>query len=140
MTFQHLFSVTIVKSSWSLQVVVTAISGIVIVTSTFVLSEPGPSRTGSVELDSRGTGNGEIDLGITLIGTAGEGGTVSGAGISIDGFSIVELVCVSSAFSGVVKLGPAEFDFEGPVEFDPLVKLVLCVSLNPPTDSLILVL
>ena len=50
------------------------------------------------------------------------------------------MVCVSSAFSGVVKLGPAEFDFDGPVEFDPLVKLVLCVSLNPPTDSLILVL
>ena len=131
---------TIVTSSWSLHVVVTAISGIVIVTSTFVLSEPCPSRTGSVELDSRGTGNGEMDLGITLIGTAGEGGTVSGVGISIDGFSIVELACVSSAFSGVVKLGPAEFDFEGPVEFDPLVKLVLCVSLNPPTDSLILVL
>ena len=140
MTFQHLFSVITVTSSWSLQVVVTAISGIVIVTSTFVLSEPGPSRTGSVELDSQGTGNGEMDLGITLIGTAGEGGTVSGAGISIDGFSIVEFGCVSSALSGVVKLGPAEFDFEGPVEFDPLVKLVLCVSLNPPTDSLILVL
>ena len=103
-------------SSWSLHVNVTAI---------FVLSEPDPSQTGSVELDSRGTGNGEMDLGITLIGTAGEGGTVSGAGISIDGFSIVELACVSSAFSGVVKLGPAEFDFEGPVEFDPLVKLVL---------------
>ena len=87
---QHLFSVTIVTSSWSLQVVVTAISGIVIVTSTFLLSEPGPSRTGSVELDSQGTGNGEMDLGITLIGTAGEGRAVSGAGISIDGFSIVE--------------------------------------------------
>ena len=127
-------------SSWSLTVVVTAISGIVIVTSTFVPSGLGPSQTGSVELGSRGTGNGEIDLGITLIGTAGEGGTVSDAGISIDDFSIVEMACVSSAFSGVVKLGPAEFDFEGPVEFDPLVKLVLCVSLNPPTDSLILVL
>ena len=81
MTFQHLFSVTIVASSWSLQVVVTAISGIVIFTSTFVLSGPSSSGTVGSEAGSRGTGNGEVDLGITLIGTAGEGGTVSEAGI-----------------------------------------------------------
>ena len=100
MTFQHLFSVTIVTSSWSLEVVVTAISGIVIVTSTFVLSGPGSSLPGS-----RGPGNGEIGFGITLIGTAGEGGTVSAARISIDGFSIVELGCVSSACKVDVLFG-----------------------------------
>ena len=78
---------TIVTSSWSLEVVVTAISGIVIVTSTFVLCRPGLSWRGSSVPGSRGTGNGEIGFGITLIGTAGEGGTVSAARISIDGFS-----------------------------------------------------
>ena len=79
-------------------------------------------------------------LGITLIGTAGDGGIIPGTGICTNGVSIVIHGCVSSAFSGVVKLGPVEFDFDGPLEVDPLVKLVLCVSLNPPTDSFILVL
>ena len=141
-TAQHLFSVIIVVSSSSPPIVVTAISGIDIVVSG--PCEPDGSAGKGVEPISRGDGEGEMGFGITLIGTAGDCGTVPGAVICTNGVSIVILGCVSSVFSGVVKLGPVEFDFDGPVEFDPLVKLVLCVtdcvSLNPPTDSLILVL
>ena len=144
-TAQHLFSVTIVASSSSPPIVVTAISGMDIVVSELAWSGPcGAGSAAGVEPISRGEGDGEMGFGITLIGTAGDGGTVSGAVICTNGVSIVILGCVSSMFSGVVRLGPVEFDFDGPVEFDPLVKLVLCVtdcvSLNPPTDSLIFVL
>ena len=54
MTFQHLFSVTIVASSLSLLPVGTAISGIVIETSSFMFSLPDSCVTFSIEAVSRG--------------------------------------------------------------------------------------